>query len=446
MAFNLSKRDNVKVGIPMAEYCESAKETGISIAVIRAVDEVESAGSGFLSRTKRPKILFEGHYFYKILKKEFGLSIAKKAQTMDPTICYTKWTTEHYLGREAEYGRLAKATEICHKLSISDGVALRSASWGRYQIMGDNYKLCGYDSVEDMVEDMFEDESLHLAAFIEYIKSTFLDDELFNLPKNPKYYAAQFASGYNGPLYKRNNYDVKIANSFTKFNKIKVDCSQFIAGSAKAEVHVIDLIPGERVADPSGVDNTSLDDRNLTDSNEDAGLSSFEDDGALLEESPISPALEPEENSSRQSGGHYDTQVQVQDGNVKVSTTDQSGPKEKVAVVKPQPAGFWKGLWQRILAATGTNIGVDVVADKAQQVGALGLSSETWIWIGWVVAAATLIGLLGYAYSHIMDKRREEEITRQLIQANTTDSNFVQLIDPELEQVYRARGYKVITR
>lgn len=45
-----------------------ANRYGLELAVVKAVNEVESLGKGFLISGK-PKILFEGHVFWKQLKK-----------------------------------------------------------------------------------------------------------------------------------------------------------------------------------------------------------------------------------------------------------------------------------------------------------------------------------------------------------------------------------------
>lgn len=247
--FNLSARANVKVGIDQSDYCLAANRVRLPVARIRAVDDTESAGSGF-GKSKRPKILFEGHVFYAKLKR---LGLAQKAATMDPSICYPSWTKVHYIGGEGEYGRLAKAAQICRALGVSDGLALMSASWGRYQIMGGNFVACGFNSVEQMVEAMFLDEDNHLEAFCEYIIENGLDDLL----RVGNY--ERFAARYNGPGYRRNAYHIKIPAAVRKFEKLGIDCSAVLAGE------VIDVMPGIRI-DPetaTGLDNTSLDDRHF---------------------------------------------------------------------------------------------------------------------------------------------------------------------------------------
>lgn len=425
MAFDLSKRPNVKVGITMEKFCREAERLGVLLPVIRAVDEVESAGSGFFS-DGRPKILCERHYFYKIIKNTHGLAMAEKARRMDSSVCNPKMGG--HIGGRAEYGRLAKMTEICHELKITDGIALRSASWGRYQIMGENFHKAGFKTVFQFVEAMFFSEDNHLEAFVNYIQNEMLDDELQNLPSNPRKYAEIFARAYNGPAYKRNNYHVKIPRAYEKFRKMKVDCSQ-----TKTQDEVIDVIPGERPEEvEAGFAGTSLDDRYSVPSSGD-----------------VSPSA-PEDGGRDQNGGSLPikTEVEVSEtGSVHVQTEGgPAGQKEKIAIEKPEPVGFWKGLWQRIVAAAGTNITFEVAADKAQQVGALGLSAETWTWIGWIVLAGTVIALCGYIYVRRQEKKREEMVTQLLIEANSEEGNYVQLVDKDLLPLYEQQGYKIITR
>lgn len=259
MTFNLSRRPNVKIGIEMSDFCQSAQRLRMPVAKIRGVDEIESAGSGFLLDSKRPKILFEGHLFYRHLKKK-GLAV--KAQAMEPSICYPTWTKRYYIGRDGEYARLAKATEICHALGISDAFALWSASWGRYQILGSNFLACGYENVEAMVEAMFLDEDNHLEAFAEYIVSEGIDDELRSGN------IIGFVSRYNGPGYARNNYHIKLPAAIRRFEKQNINCREVLEGQ------VIAVMPGIRDTSPgaTGFANTGLDDRYLNDDDDLLGV------------------------------------------------------------------------------------------------------------------------------------------------------------------------------
>ena len=184
-----------------------AKDLKVEVAAVKAVYKVESSGRGFLTSGK-PKILFEGHIFWRRLKKH-GLdpSVYKKR---NEDILYSKWTTKYYKGGEKEYERLTKAK----KIHVS--AALESASWGIFQIMGYHYKKVGYNSVEDYVKAMNKSERFHLMTFGKFIKS----EGLVQYLKNKEW--ARFARGYNGPAYKKNKYDKKIAAAYKKYHSHSV--------------------------------------------------------------------------------------------------------------------------------------------------------------------------------------------------------------------------------
>lgn len=186
------------------DFIEAAKKIGCDVAAIKAVDRVESFGSGFL-KDGRMKILFEGHIFWRMLERK-GIDINKHLEGNDD-ILYRKWTKEHYIGGYGEHVRLARAAEIDQE------AALMSASWGRYQIMGMNYRLCGFSDVFEMYYVLGMGEKQHLDAFVNFVKKTRLDDEL----RDHRW--EDFARGYNGPMYFKNNYHIRIKEAYDRFKK-----------------------------------------------------------------------------------------------------------------------------------------------------------------------------------------------------------------------------------
>ena len=78
--------------------------------------------------------------------------------------------------------------------------------------MGFNFTLAGYNSLQQFVTAMYTSEAEHLKAFVEYIKNTFLDDEL----RDKRW--TDFARKYNGPIYYKNNYDGKLKDAYKKYN------------------------------------------------------------------------------------------------------------------------------------------------------------------------------------------------------------------------------------
>lgn len=177
------------------DFIKAAKIIGCEVAVIKAVAEVESAGKGFNSNNT-PKILFEGHWFHKLTN---GIYTNK----LNSNISYPKWIRKYY--NQNQHKRLQKAVKL------DRNAALMSASWGKFQIMGFNYKKCGFDTVQQFINTMYRSEADHLFAFLNYIKSRKLEKYLISKDW------ARFAYYYNGKGYRKNKYDTKLNKSYLKF-------------------------------------------------------------------------------------------------------------------------------------------------------------------------------------------------------------------------------------
>lgn len=181
-----------------ADYVRAAERLNVSVPVIKAVAEVEAKGGGFFPNGE-PKILFEAHIFHRLTG---GLFTEKH-----PEISSARWNRALYKGGPAEHTRLQEAAKL------NRDRALESASWGLFQIMGFNWKACGYDSLQDFVNAMYQGEGAHLDAFVGFIKSAKLDTHLRTLNWQG------FAKSYNGPKFKENQYDVKLERAFKKHSR-----------------------------------------------------------------------------------------------------------------------------------------------------------------------------------------------------------------------------------
>jgi len=176
-----------------SDFAIAADSIGCDIASIKAVAEVESNGGGF-SKTGLPRILFEAHHFSRYTKGIYDATHANISSRI--------WNRELYKVGDAEYDRLLKA------VSLDRLAALKSASWGMFQIMGSNYSTSGFKNVEAFVEAMFESEGKHLDAAVNFIKSIGAADALKR--KNWD----SFALKYNGSGYSVNNYHNKLRNAY----------------------------------------------------------------------------------------------------------------------------------------------------------------------------------------------------------------------------------------
>lgn len=181
-------------GLTDDDYDNAAQLLSCEVAAIKAVSEVESSGSGYFEN-KAPCILFEAHQFSKYSDHRFDES--------HPDISSRKWDRSLYVGGEKEYGRLQTA------MMLDRSAALKSASFGRYQIMGFNHETAGYDDVETFVRDMFLAERHHLIAFVHFIKS---NRRLLDAIQSLDW--PTFARYYNGPSYAENHYDEKLQTAY----------------------------------------------------------------------------------------------------------------------------------------------------------------------------------------------------------------------------------------
>lgn len=176
------------------DYKDAARALDAEVAAVEAVAEVESAGSGFL-QSGEPKILFERHVFSKRTGRLFDES--------HPNV--SNPTPGGYGTVASQHKRLQEA------VTLNREAALMSASWGKFQIMGFNYALAGFNTLQEFVNAMYRSEREHLMAFVNYIRNVSLDDEL------REHRWADFARKYNGPDYRKNHYDAKLKVAYNKF-------------------------------------------------------------------------------------------------------------------------------------------------------------------------------------------------------------------------------------
>jgi peptidoglycan hydrolase-like protein with peptidoglycan-binding domain len=172
---------------------------GVGEDEIHAFMDVEAAGAGFDSQG-RPKMLFEPHVFYR------NLSGTKRSTAVRLGLAYPTWKRNYPAD---SYPRLIKA------MAIDETAALKAASWGLGQVLGENYAMIGYLSPQEMVFDFMADEEAHLKAIVAFLIKSGIADDL----KAHRW--STVARVYNGAGYRANDYDGKMARAFAKWQKIK---------------------------------------------------------------------------------------------------------------------------------------------------------------------------------------------------------------------------------
>jgi hypothetical protein len=178
------------------DYIDAAGRLGCHPANILAFGEVEAQGAGFYDGY--PKILFEPHRFCRLTRGVFSGN--------HPSVSYQVWGTRPYPGNmEARYEQLLEAVG----LDVYAGFA--AASYGKFQIMGENHEACGFDNPWTFAFSQAFNELNQLKAFESFIRN----DGLLHPLQNGNWVA--LAKGYNGTAYIKNRYDVRLAQAARKW-------------------------------------------------------------------------------------------------------------------------------------------------------------------------------------------------------------------------------------
>jgi len=204
-------------GLPAGAVERAAERLGCQIAQLKALIEIESGGGwitdihhgilhshgvrGFTVTGALPAILFEAHWFSKLTQHRFDET--------HPQISSRVWNRALYRGGAREYERLDAACALDRE------AALQSASWGIFQILGANYAICGFATVEDFVQSMCQDEAAQLEAFVAFIRGRQLASSLRQVSARAEDCRA-FAAGYNGPRFAEQGYHEKLARAYRR--------------------------------------------------------------------------------------------------------------------------------------------------------------------------------------------------------------------------------------
>jgi hypothetical protein len=180
------------VALSQSVFDLTVERLHLESATLWALLEVETAGCGFL-RDRRPRILYERHVFHRLTHGAYD----------DGDISAPQPGGYGHPGG-AQYNRLLRA------MDLDQDAALQSTSWGMGQILGSNYRAAGFLTVVDMVTAMTASEDAQLAAV-----EAFLVSQQLEVPLARQQWA-QFAAKYNGPAYKKNHYDVRLAAEYQK--------------------------------------------------------------------------------------------------------------------------------------------------------------------------------------------------------------------------------------
>jgi hypothetical protein len=206
--------------ISKADIDAAAGELKCEPGLIYAIARQESAHSSFIKIGNRivPTILYERHQFAKRSNHEYdkcypdisGIAYKRARKNKKgewKEIKSGKVVSENDIygsGGVAQYKRLVKAYQL------NQDAALKSCSWGKFQIMGFNYKDSGFKDVKDFVRAMSRSDAEHVKAFLKFAKSNQI---LLGGLQNKEF--EEIAKGHNGDNWK--NINPEYASNLEKF-------------------------------------------------------------------------------------------------------------------------------------------------------------------------------------------------------------------------------------
>lgn len=172
-----------------------AKELGVEVAAIKAVVKIEAG----------PKL--EGFWAP-------GVPVANYVQSL-----FNKYNskTKGPKDKDAKVPSglsgyaLKEWTALTNARKINVDAANLGTYWGMFQIGGFNYKLCGCQSVAEMVEKVCQSELSQLEMFAVFIRNAGMLDALKK--KDWK----TFARKYNGPSYAKRGYHTRMAKEYANY-------------------------------------------------------------------------------------------------------------------------------------------------------------------------------------------------------------------------------------
>lgn len=197
-AILLAMSDGPDTSATPGDFAAAGHAMGIAAEAIHAFWIVEASGAAF--QDGRPKILPERHYFSKLTSGRFDRSY--------PKVSYPKWGTLPYPATQDDRYDLLLAM-VC--LDVDAGFA--SCSYGAPQIMGANYRMCGYASSFAFAAAMARDEATQLRAFASFITATGIVNYLRRVNRSTDTWS-EVAKRYNGPAFQKNDYATKLRDAY----------------------------------------------------------------------------------------------------------------------------------------------------------------------------------------------------------------------------------------
>jgi len=206
--------------VTKADIAAAATELKCDADLIYAIARQESAHSSFITLEGRqvPTILYERHWFRKLTSPKGkppspyekdhhricgpAYHLTGRLDPKDKKSPIVDKVTKAAPVDDDVYGPpgLHQYQRLVEAYGLDKSAALQSASWGKFQIMGFNYKNAGFGDVFAFVKAMSTGDPAHIKAFLKFAKSNALLLEGLRTRNFEK-----IAEGHNGASWKSIN-------------------------------------------------------------------------------------------------------------------------------------------------------------------------------------------------------------------------------------------------
>lgn len=178
------------------DFRKVAEELGVEIAAIKAVVLIEAGAQmkGFWAPGV-PVINFDRTMYNRYAGKATPRIGAKGEKVPSGLTGYA----------------LREWTQLINARKVNARGANMGTFWGMFQIGGFNYKLCGCETVDEMVKRMSTSEFEQLELFAAFITNAGM------LPALKAKNWAAFARKYNGASYAKRGYHTRMAKAYARF-------------------------------------------------------------------------------------------------------------------------------------------------------------------------------------------------------------------------------------
>lgn len=185
-----------------------ADANGVPLPNALAFIETEGA-MPVLDSVGRPLILPEKHVFHRNLPKN------RRALALKKGLASTRWTRANYKGLGGGRSLISQNNrwDLLKKMEeFHERAGPTAASYGIFQVLGENWKSLGFSSPKAFQESQFTLEGQVSAAFT-YLKVNKILDDLIAWDVH------KVCRVWNGPAYRKNNYHIKMINARNRWIK-----------------------------------------------------------------------------------------------------------------------------------------------------------------------------------------------------------------------------------